>query len=118
MVAGGMESISNSPYYLGRGALPYGEVRLKDACHFDALTDVYTNWHMGKCAENTAMTMKISREEQDEYSKLSLQYVLDHCILVRSFQLGAHSQTTLTGFRRFYYFRKFWITPPPPCLTP
>ena len=82
MVAGGMESISNSPYYLGRGALPYGEVRLKDACHFDALTDVYTNWHMGKCAENTAMTMKISREEQDNYSKRSLQYVLDHCILV------------------------------------
>ena len=66
-----MESLSNSPFYLARGSTPYGEIRLKDACHFDALTDAYTSWHMGKCAENTAETMHITRKEQDDYSKLS-----------------------------------------------
>ena len=77
MVAGGMESISNSPFYLRREALSYGGVRLQDACHFDALTDVYSNWHMGKCAEHTAKTMNITREEQDDYSKLSLKRLQD-----------------------------------------
>lgn len=77
MVAGGMESLSNSPFYLARGNTPYGEVRLRDACHFDALTDAYTSWHMGKCAEKTAEGMSISRQEQDEYSKLSHQRLIE-----------------------------------------
>ena len=42
MVAGGMESISNSSFYLRRS------IHIQDACHFDALTDVYSNWHMGE----------------------------------------------------------------------
>ena len=68
-----MESLSNSPFYLQRGSTPYGEVKLKDACHFDALTDSFTNWHMGQCAEKTAQDLRISRAEQDEYAKLSLK---------------------------------------------
>ena len=39
MVAGGMESLSNSPFLLPRGTTPYGGVRLADTCHQDALTD-------------------------------------------------------------------------------
>ena len=72
-IGGGMESLSNSPFYLQRGSTPYGEVKLKDACHYDALTDSFTTWHMGQCAEKTAQDMKISRLEQDEYAKLSLK---------------------------------------------
>jgi len=67
MVAGGMESLSNSPFLLPRGTTPYGGVRLADTCHQDALTDAYTGWHMGRCAEETAKLLGISREAQDDY---------------------------------------------------
>lgn len=68
MVAGGMESMSNVPYYMARGATPYGKVELKDGIVFDGLTDAYDHCHMGNCAENTASKYKISRQEQDEYA--------------------------------------------------
>ncbi len=77
-MAGGMESISNSPFYLSRGSTPYGEIKLKDACHYDGLTDAYTSWHMGQCAEKTATDLKISRKEQDDYALLSLKYLNLH----------------------------------------
>lgn len=63
-----MESMSNVPYYLKRGATPYGGVKLTDGIVFDGLTDVYNKFHMGNCAENTAKTFKISRQEQDDYA--------------------------------------------------
>jgi len=68
MVAGGMESMSNVPYYMARGDTPYGGVPLKDGLVADGLTDVYNKFHMGNCGENTAKKMGISREEQDEYA--------------------------------------------------
>ncbi|XP_062572290.1 acetyl-CoA acetyltransferase B, mitochondrial-like [Saccostrea cucullata] len=68
MVAGGMESMSNVPYYMARGATPYGKVELKDGIVFDGLTDAYDHCHMGNCAENTASKYSISRQEQDEYA--------------------------------------------------
>lgn len=68
IVAGGMESMSNVPYYLKRGATPYGGVNLVDGIVFDGLTDVYNKFHMGNCAENTAKKMGISRAEQDEFA--------------------------------------------------
>jgi len=71
MVAGGMESLSNSPYTLGRGQTPYGGINLKDSCQSDALTDAYSGWHMGKCAENTAVKLNISKNDQDDYGILS-----------------------------------------------
>lgn len=46
MVAGGMESMSNVPYYLKRADLPYGGVSLQDGIVFDGLTDVYNKIHM------------------------------------------------------------------------
>jgi len=67
MVAGGMESMSNVPYYMARGETPYGGVAMKDGLVADGLTDVYNKFHMGNCGENTAKKLGISREEQDEY---------------------------------------------------
>merc|ERR1711970_307703 len=67
MVAGGMESMSNVPYYMARGDTPYGGVPLKDGLVADGLTDVYNKFHMGNCWENTAKKLGITREEQDEY---------------------------------------------------
>lgn len=68
IVAGGMESMSNVPFYLKRGSTPYGGVNLIDGIVFDGLTDVYNKFHMGNCAENTAKKMGISRKEQDDYA--------------------------------------------------
>ncbi|XP_019385783.1 PREDICTED: acetyl-CoA acetyltransferase, mitochondrial [Crocodylus porosus] len=68
MVAGGMESMSNVPYAMIRGATPYGGVKLEDLIVKDGLTDVYNSIHMGNCAENTAKKLTISREEQDTYA--------------------------------------------------
>ena len=67
MVAGGMESMSNVPYYMTRGDTPYGGVAMRDGLVADGLTDVYNKFHMGNCGENTAKKLGISREEQDEY---------------------------------------------------
>ncbi|KAI4458441.1 acetyl-coa c-acyltransferase [Holotrichia oblita] len=68
VLAGGMESMSNVPYYMKRGQTPYGSVNLIDGIVNDGLTDVYNKFHMGNCAENTAKKMGISREEQDKYA--------------------------------------------------
>lgn len=68
MVAGGMESMSNVPYYMARGDSPYGGVSLKDGIVFDGLTDVYNKFHMGNCGENTAKKLGITREQQDDYA--------------------------------------------------
>jgi len=67
MVAGGMESMSNVPYYMSRGDTPYGGVNLRDGLTSDGLTDVYNKFHMGNCGENTAKKLGITREEQDQY---------------------------------------------------
>lgn len=68
MVAGGMESMSNTPYYLKRGTTPYGGIKIMDSIVFDGLTDAYNHCHMGNCAENSAKKYEISREAQDEYA--------------------------------------------------
>uniref|UniRef100_U5ETW3 Putative microtubule associated complex n=1 Tax=Corethrella appendiculata TaxID=1370023 RepID=U5ETW3_9DIPT len=68
ILAGGMESMSNVPYYLKRGATPYGGVNLIDGIVFDGLTDVYNKFHMGNCGENTAKNMGITRKDQDEFA--------------------------------------------------
>lgn len=68
MVAGGMESMSNTPYYLPRGDTPYGGISLLDSLVYDGLTDAYKKIHMGNCAENTAKKFNIKREEQDDFA--------------------------------------------------
>ncbi|KAK4883079.1 hypothetical protein RN001_006398 [Aquatica leii] len=68
ILAGGMESMSNVPYYLKRGQTPYGGVTLVDGIVFDGLTDVYNKFHMGNCGENTAKKLGITRQQQDDYA--------------------------------------------------
>ena len=73
VVAGGMESMSNAPYYLARGETPYGGVNLVDGIVNDGLFDSFNKMHMGLCAENTATKYKISREAQDAFARLSYE---------------------------------------------
>ncbi|KAI8851570.1 thiolase-like protein [Chytridium lagenaria] len=67
MVAGGMESMSNVPFYFPRGA-QYGHQSIQDGIIKDGLWDVYNQIHMGTCAEETATEYNISREEQDAHA--------------------------------------------------
>lgn len=71
IIAGGMESMSNVPFYLNRGETKYGGVKLLDGITFDGLTDVYNQIHMGNCAEKTAKDYNISRLDQDDYAIIS-----------------------------------------------
>ncbi len=70
IVAGGMESMSNSPYLLkgGREGLRLGHGELVDSMISDGLWDVYENFHMGCCGEAVAEKYGISRQAQDEYA--------------------------------------------------
>lgn len=77
IVAGGMESMSNVPYYLRRGPTPYGGVNLIDGIVHDGLWDPYNKFHMGNCAENTAKKLNITRQQQDEYAISSYKRAAD-----------------------------------------
>lgn len=70
IVTGGMESMSNIPYYLPnmRWGNKYGNVQALDGLAKDGLTDVYTQQAMGVFADATAGELGISREAQDEYA--------------------------------------------------
>ena len=70
IVAGGMESMSNVPYYVpkGRYGYGYGHGQLLDGLMHDGLWEAYHGFPMGNCADNTAKEMNISREAQDEYA--------------------------------------------------
>ncbi len=70
VVAGGMESMSNVPYYspLLRWGNKYGDVTLVDGLAKDGLTDVYDGKAMGNAAELCAKDCGISREEQDAFA--------------------------------------------------
>ena len=77
IVAGGMESMSNVPYYMKRGETPYGGIHLEDGLLKDGLQDAYQPIHMGNCGENTAKKLSISREEQDDYALRSYDLSLE-----------------------------------------
>jgi acetyl-CoA C-acetyltransferase len=70
VLTGGMESMSNIPYYLmkARYGFKYGNGEVLDGLTYDGLTDVYNHCAMGVCADNTAKEMSITRQEQDEYA--------------------------------------------------
>jgi len=70
VVAGGMESMSNIPYYIpkARYGYKYGNGELQDGLVKDGLWEAYHEFPMGNCADNTAKEMNITREEQDEYA--------------------------------------------------
>lgn len=70
VVAGGMENMSQIPYYLpkGRNGYGYGHGEVIDGLLKDGLTDVYDQIGMGVCGDKTALKYNISREAQDEFA--------------------------------------------------
>ena len=70
VIAGGMESMSNVPFYIEnmRWGNKYGSTSLIDGLVKDGLTDVYDGLAMGNAAELCASTCGISREEQDAFA--------------------------------------------------
>lgn len=70
VVAGGMENMTQVPYYLesARNGYRLGNGVVVDGLVKDGLTDVYNNYHMGNAAELCAKECNISREEQDNFA--------------------------------------------------
>lgn len=70
VVAGGMESMSQVPYYLenNRWGAKYGHGQIIDGLAKDGLTDVYGNYPMGNCAEICAKEKNFTREQQDAFA--------------------------------------------------
>ena len=70
VVAGGMESMSNVPFYNDklRWGNKYGNITMIDGLGKDGLTDVYNDYPMGNAAELCAKDCNISRESQDEFA--------------------------------------------------
>jgi acetyl-CoA C-acetyltransferase len=70
VVAGGMESMSNVPFYNEnlRWGNKYGNITVIDGLAKDGLTDVYHNYPMGSAADMCAKECNISREEQDAFA--------------------------------------------------
>ena len=73
IVAGGMESMSNSPYIVpaARQGARLGHAQLIDSMVADGLWDVYNDYHMGITGENAADKYGITREQQDAFAAAS-----------------------------------------------
>lgn len=73
VIAGGQESMSQSPYLLPamRTGARMGEAKALDSMINDGLTDAYHHYHMGITAENIAEKYSISREAQDQFALTS-----------------------------------------------
>ena len=70
VVAGGMESMSNAPYFVKgvRWGVKFGDARLLDGMIVDGLWDAYHDYHMGVTGELVAKKFRISRREADEFA--------------------------------------------------
>ncbi len=70
ILAGGMESMSNTPYLLPKARKGYrlGHDKIWDSMILDGLWDVQNNIHMGNCAEHCAKNFNMSREEVDNFA--------------------------------------------------
>jgi acetyl-CoA C-acetyltransferase len=69
VVAGGMESMSQTPHYVsGRNGTKFGNITMIDGITKDGLLDVYSKVPMGNCAELCAKEYNISREDQDNFA--------------------------------------------------
>lgn len=83
IIAGGQESMSNTPYILPKARTGYkmGNSEIIDSMVFDGLTDIYSKLHMGKAAELCVRKYSLSRAEQDEFA-------------IRSYKLAQEAQAT------------------------
>jgi acetyl-CoA C-acetyltransferase len=79
VIAGGMENMSAAPYLLlkGRSGYRLGHGNIEDSVIKDGLWDVYTDQHMGNCAEMCARDKDYSREEQDVFAEQSYSRALN-----------------------------------------
>lgn len=79
VVAGGQESMTNTPYILFKARTGYrmGNGELVDLMIHDGLWDVYKQIHMGMAGELCSKECDIPREEQDKYAIMSYQRALD-----------------------------------------
>ncbi len=70
MIAGGMESMSNAPYFIdkARTGLRMGNGSIVDSLIWDGLWDPYNNFHMGNAAELCAKKYNYTREAQDKFA--------------------------------------------------
>ncbi len=77
-IAGGMESMSNVPYYLREARTGYrmGDGKLVDGMIYDGLWDPYGDFHMGQAGEKCAKEYSLSREAQDEFARESYRRAL------------------------------------------
>ena len=72
MIAGGQESMSNSPHYMHlRNGIKMGIGEMQDSMIVDGLWDTYNQYHMGITAENVAEQFQIKRETQDDFAAAS-----------------------------------------------
>ena len=79
VVAGGMENMSLSPYYLmdARCGMRLGHKKVVDSIIRDGLWDPYGDMHMGNCAEVLAKEENFSREDQDAFAVESYRRSLE-----------------------------------------
>ena len=90
IVAGGMESMSNAPYYLpkGRFGLRMGDGQMVDGMIYDGLSCSFhpKRVHMGTYGNSTAETFELSREKQDEWSYRS------HSLALKAIEAGIFAE--------------------------
>lgn len=79
VVAGGMESMSNVPYYVRglRNGVKFGDQKLQDGLVYDGLWCSFGDCHMGGHAEYTAQKGEVSRDDADQFSLRSHQKAVD-----------------------------------------
>ncbi|TKR59352.1 hypothetical protein L596_029037 [Steinernema carpocapsae] len=68
VVAAGAESMTQTPFYMPRTELVYGDVKMTDGIQKDGLTDAMLGQAMGVCAEKTVKDYKLTRKDQDKYA--------------------------------------------------
>jgi acetyl-CoA C-acetyltransferase len=79
VIAGGMESMSNAPYYLEKARFGYrmGNGGLVDHMVHDGLWDIVNDFHMGISNDLCSEKYNVSREDQDRYAALSYSRTLE-----------------------------------------
>jgi acetyl-CoA C-acetyltransferase len=79
IIAGGQESMSNTPYILDKARNGYrlGNGEVIDSMVKDGLWDVYNNIHMGNCAEACAKEFQFTREDLDQFAINSYKKALE-----------------------------------------
>lgn len=77
-IAGGVESMSNTPYLLKRQNKKFGDMTLHDYILCDGLKDPYSNLLMGEITEQVITNNELTKEEHDKYTHESVLKTLDN----------------------------------------